>query len=119
MLSLAIVDSDFTQSVWLQDLPLRSVPIPHDPKATDDFPAVLERTLHEVNVKSALRAMIIDNVNFPMQFLASSDPLTLPYCSTQTSPLNLLMNYVENGTGQRSKHIWWLPLLGSMKAGPV
>lgn len=49
------------QSVWLQDIPLRSKPIDNR-KVTDDFPAILQRTLHAVNVRPALAAMISDNV---------------------------------------------------------
>uniref|UniRef100_A0A8H7XX75 Phospholipase D/nuclease n=1 Tax=Psilocybe cubensis TaxID=181762 RepID=A0A8H7XX75_PSICU len=52
---------DMENSVWLQDIPLRPKPIPHDPKVTDDFPSALQKTLHAVNVKPALAAMIRDN----------------------------------------------------------
>ncbi|KAF8961659.1 tyrosyl-DNA phosphodiesterase-domain-containing protein [Flammula alnicola] len=52
---------DMENSVWLQDIPLRSKPTPHDPKASDDFPAALQRMLHGVNVRPALAAMISDN----------------------------------------------------------
>ncbi|KAF8900465.1 tyrosyl-DNA phosphodiesterase-domain-containing protein [Gymnopilus junonius] len=51
---------DMENSVWLQDIPLRSRPIPHDPKA-DDFPAVLQRMIYDINVRPALAAMIGDN----------------------------------------------------------
>ncbi|KAF4611889.1 hypothetical protein D9613_003755 [Agrocybe pediades] len=54
----------FMLSVWLQDIPLRSKPIPHDPNPKlDDFAAVLQRMLDKINVKPALAAMIKDNVN--------------------------------------------------------
>lgn len=49
------------QSVWLQDIPLRSKPIDNR-KVTDDFPAILQRALHAVNVRPALAVMISDNV---------------------------------------------------------
>jgi tyrosyl-DNA phosphodiesterase-1 len=49
------------QSVWLQDIPLRSKPI-DGRKVTDDFPAILQYVLHSVNVRPALAAMISDNV---------------------------------------------------------
>ncbi|KAF8154246.1 tyrosyl-DNA phosphodiesterase-domain-containing protein [Crassisporium funariophilum] len=52
---------DMENSVWLQDIPLRSKPIPHDPKASGDFPSSLQRMLHAVNVKPALVTMISDN----------------------------------------------------------
>jgi len=52
---------DMENTVWLQDVPLRSSPIAHDPKATDDFPAVLQRMLHSMHVRPALSSMISDN----------------------------------------------------------
>ncbi|KDR78204.1 hypothetical protein GALMADRAFT_245252 [Galerina marginata CBS 339.88] len=52
---------DMENSVWLQDIPLRSRPITHDVKTTDDFPAVLQQMLHAINVRPALVAMISDN----------------------------------------------------------
>ncbi|KAF5314322.1 hypothetical protein D9619_011921 [Psilocybe cf. subviscida] len=62
---------DMENSVWLQDIPLRSKPLSAaDPKttSTDDFPAVLQRLLNAVNVKPALAAMIYDNhPNLPIQ----------------------------------------------------
>ncbi|EDR09713.1 uncharacterized protein LACBIDRAFT_319104 [Laccaria bicolor S238N-H82] len=42
---------DMENSVWLQDVPLRSSPIPHDPKATNDFPSIIQRVLNSLNVK--------------------------------------------------------------------
>ncbi|KAF9461346.1 tyrosyl-DNA phosphodiesterase-domain-containing protein [Collybia nuda] len=53
---------DMENTVWLQDLPLRSSRIPHDPKVTDDFASVLQRVLYSVNVEPALKTMIKDNV---------------------------------------------------------
>ncbi|KJA22168.1 hypothetical protein HYPSUDRAFT_41333 [Hypholoma sublateritium FD-334 SS-4] len=58
---------DMENSVWLQDIPLRSKPVPHDPKATDDFAAALQRVLLGVNVKAALQAMLIDHSKLPLQ----------------------------------------------------
>ncbi|KAF8222342.1 phospholipase D/nuclease [Tricholoma matsutake] len=52
---------DMENTVWLQDVQLRSSPIAHDPKATDDFAAVLQRVLHSMHVRSALSTMISDN----------------------------------------------------------
>ncbi|KAF9529923.1 tyrosyl-DNA phosphodiesterase-domain-containing protein [Crepidotus variabilis] len=49
-----------SQSVWLQDIPLRRKPIPHDPKA-DDFPGMLQKMLRGINIRPALAAMISDN----------------------------------------------------------
>ncbi|GLB44401.1 putative tyrosyl-DNA phosphodiesterase [Lyophyllum shimeji] len=52
---------DMENTVWLQDLPLRAKPIPHDPKAPQDFPTLMQGVLHSLNVQAALRTMIIDN----------------------------------------------------------
>ncbi|TCD60766.1 hypothetical protein EIP91_009535 [Steccherinum ochraceum] len=48
---------DIENTVWVQDFPLRSSPIPHDSKATD-FPATLTRILRSVNVVPALLSMV-------------------------------------------------------------
>ncbi|KAF9018802.1 phospholipase D/nuclease [Hymenopellis radicata] len=43
--------------VWLQDIPPRPTPIAHDPKSAtklDDFPSVLQSTLHAIGVKDVL-----------------------------------------------------------------
>jgi hypothetical protein len=50
------------QTVWLQDVPLRSSPIPHDPRAVDDFPAVFQRALRALNVAPALNVLINTDV---------------------------------------------------------
>ncbi|KAF8626669.1 hypothetical protein AX15_004760 [Amanita polypyramis BW_CC] len=54
---------DMENTVWLQDVPLRSSPIPDDPRLTEDFPAVLQRVLHSVNVRPALETMLKDSVS--------------------------------------------------------
>ncbi|KAM6493152.1 Tyrosyl-DNA phosphodiesterase domain containing protein [Amanita muscaria] len=59
---------DMENSVWLQDVPLRSSPIPHDPRAPEDFPTVLQRVLHAVKVRPALVTMQKDsNLNLPIK----------------------------------------------------
>lgn len=58
---------DMENSVWLQDFPLRSKPIPHDPKVTDDFPSVMQRVLHSVNVLPALRTLLQEHRNIPLK----------------------------------------------------
>jgi len=45
---------DIENTVWLQDVPLCTTPIPHDPKATDDFGAIFQRVLRALNVAQAL-----------------------------------------------------------------
>ncbi|EPQ56055.1 phospholipase D/nuclease [Gloeophyllum trabeum ATCC 11539] len=58
---------DIENTVWLQDIPLRSSPIPHDPKATD-FPAAFERVLKALNVRAALDNMLkTDHPNLPVK----------------------------------------------------
>lgn len=52
---------DMENTVWLQDIPLRSSPIAHDPKATEDFASVLQYVLHSLNVRPALSVMRSDN----------------------------------------------------------
>ncbi|KAK7684382.1 hypothetical protein QCA50_012329 [Cerrena zonata] len=47
---------DIENSVWMQDFPLRSAPIPHDSKASD-FPATWTRILRSLNVAPALITM--------------------------------------------------------------
>ncbi|THH28564.1 hypothetical protein EUX98_g5632 [Antrodiella citrinella] len=47
---------DIENTAWVQDFPLRSAPIPHDPKATD-FPATFSRILRSLNVVAALLNM--------------------------------------------------------------
>ncbi|KAF8637115.1 hypothetical protein AX17_003019 [Amanita inopinata Kibby_2008] len=62
---------DMENSVWLQDVPQRSSPIPHDPRAPDDFPTVLQRVLHSVNVRPALATMLTDSsLNLPIKSIS-------------------------------------------------
>ncbi|RDB17512.1 Tyrosyl-DNA phosphodiesterase 1 [Hypsizygus marmoreus] len=59
---------DMENTVWLQDLPLRSKPIPHDPKASEDFPSILQAMLYAINVGPALKTMFNDNhPNLPLK----------------------------------------------------
>ncbi|KAG5650353.1 hypothetical protein H0H81_012545 [Sphagnurus paluster] len=59
---------DMENMVWLQDIPLRSKPIPHDPRAPQDFPTVFQGVLHALHVPPALRVMINDNhPNLPLK----------------------------------------------------
>ncbi|TFK73058.1 phospholipase D/nuclease [Pluteus cervinus] len=57
---------DMENSVWLQDIPLRENPIPHDKKATEDFAAVLQYTLQSIHVVPALKAMLMERPNIPI-----------------------------------------------------
>ncbi|KIJ61757.1 hypothetical protein HYDPIDRAFT_183128 [Hydnomerulius pinastri MD-312] len=52
---------DIENAVWLQDVPPRPSAIPHDPKATDDFPAILQNVLRAVNVRPALANMLAND----------------------------------------------------------
>jgi len=49
--------------VWLQDLPPRAAPIPHDPKVVDDFPSIMQTVLRAVNVRPALANMLANDVS--------------------------------------------------------
>lgn len=44
---------DFEHTFWVQDVPRRPSPIPHEPEA-DDFPSVLERVLCANNLAPAV-----------------------------------------------------------------
>jgi len=60
---------DIENSVWLQDIPPRSAPIPHDPKA-DDFPAAFIRVLRAISVAPALISHLRnDHPDLPIQRL--------------------------------------------------
>ncbi|KAG1873180.1 tyrosyl-DNA phosphodiesterase-domain-containing protein [Suillus subluteus] len=62
---------DIENAVWLQDLPPRSAPIPHDPKAIDDFPSIMQNVLRAVNVRPALANMLAnDHPNLPLQTIS-------------------------------------------------
>ncbi|KAG0694966.1 tyrosyl-DNA phosphodiesterase-domain-containing protein [Suillus ampliporus] len=62
---------DIENAVWLQDLPLRSAPIPHDPKVVDDFPSIMQNVLRAVNVRPALANMLAnDHPNLPLQTIS-------------------------------------------------
>ncbi|KIY69520.1 phospholipase D/nuclease [Cylindrobasidium torrendii FP15055 ss-10] len=53
--------------VWLQDLPPRASAIPHDPKATDDFAAVLQRILKYMGVGDALAILRTEHPKLPLE----------------------------------------------------
>ncbi|KAG1777981.1 tyrosyl-DNA phosphodiesterase-domain-containing protein [Suillus placidus] len=62
---------DIENAVWLQDLPPRSAPLPHDPKAIDDFPSIMQNVLRAVNVRPALANMLAnDHPNLPLQTIS-------------------------------------------------
>lgn len=59
------------QLVWLQDVPPRPTAIDHDPKNAaklDDFPSVLQRTLHAIGVKD-----VLDNLRGTLPITAIED----------------------------------------------
>ncbi|KAF8841337.1 phospholipase D/nuclease [Paxillus ammoniavirescens] len=59
---------DIENAVWLQDIPPRSQPLPHDPKDVDDFPSIMQKVLHAVNVRPALANMLAnDHPKLPLQ----------------------------------------------------
>ncbi|KAK2460371.1 hypothetical protein APHAL10511_007536 [Amanita phalloides] len=59
---------DMENTVWLQDIPLRSSPIPHDASVTEDFPSIFQRVLYSINVRPALATMLKDSdLNLPIK----------------------------------------------------
>ncbi|KAH7927597.1 phospholipase D/nuclease [Leucogyrophana mollusca] len=59
---------DIENAMWLQDLPLRSSAIAHDPKVVGDFPSLMQGVLRAVNVRAALANMLCnDHPNLPLQ----------------------------------------------------
>ncbi|KIJ04605.1 hypothetical protein PAXINDRAFT_22102 [Paxillus involutus ATCC 200175] len=59
---------DIENAVWLQDVPPRSQPLPHDPNDVDDFPSIMQKVLHAVNVRPALANMLAnDHPKLPLQ----------------------------------------------------
>lgn len=48
-------DLRLLQTAWVQDIPLRTEPIPHDPKA-DDFPAQFQYVLSKLHFNPALQS---------------------------------------------------------------
>jgi len=48
---------DIENTVWVQDVPRRPSPIPHEPKA-DDFPSTFERVLYAINVAPAITGLV-------------------------------------------------------------
>ncbi|KAF8264858.1 tyrosyl-DNA phosphodiesterase-domain-containing protein [Lactarius quietus] len=60
---------DIENTVWVQDVPRRPSPIPHEPKA-DDFPSVLERVLYAINVAPAITSLVsTDHPDIPLTAL--------------------------------------------------
>lgn len=59
---------DIENAVWLQDIPPREAPIPHDHGVLDDFPSIMQNVLRAVNVRAALANMLAnDHPNLPLQ----------------------------------------------------
>ncbi|KAH9957834.1 tyrosyl-DNA phosphodiesterase-domain-containing protein [Russula dissimulans] len=48
---------DIENTVWVQDVPRRLSPIPHEPKA-DDFPSTFEHVLYAINVAPAITSLV-------------------------------------------------------------
>jgi tyrosyl-DNA phosphodiesterase 1 len=65
---------DIENTVWVQDVPRRLSPIPHEAKA-DDFPATLERILYAVNVAPAIATLASADVR--LHFRTSATPICL------------------------------------------
>ena len=61
-LVLVLCINEFLQAVWLQDVPPRPMPIPHERKVMDDFPSIMQKILRAVNVHPALENMLANDV---------------------------------------------------------
>ncbi|KAF8905618.1 tyrosyl-DNA phosphodiesterase-domain-containing protein [Mucidula mucida] len=60
---------DIENLLWLQDIPPRPTALTHDPKYVaklDDFPSVMQRTLHALGVKEALTITLRDHPRLPI-----------------------------------------------------
>jgi hypothetical protein len=66
---------DIENTVWVQDVPRRPSPIPHEPKA-DDFASVFERVLCAINVAPAITHLVSTDVRRTCNILCSPMSLT-------------------------------------------
>ncbi|KAG8215114.1 tyrosyl-DNA phosphodiesterase-domain-containing protein [Butyriboletus roseoflavus] len=58
---------DIENLVWLQDVPPRSKPIPCERNVVDDFPSIMQKILHAINVHPALANMLAnDHLKLPI-----------------------------------------------------
>ena len=55
---------DIEDTVWIQDVPRRPSPIPHELKA-DDFPSKLESDLYAINVAPSIASLVSIGVRRP------------------------------------------------------
>jgi tyrosyl-DNA phosphodiesterase 1 len=111
---------DIENTVWVQDVPYRSSPIPHDAKA-DDFPAPLEHVLYAVNVAPALATLASTDVGFYCVHLPLSHMPYLVHSSIPTSRFLLCaqVHFAHAGTSpacaqfsfQAGKHEGWPAVL--------
>jgi hypothetical protein len=69
---------DIENTVWVQDVPRRPSPIPHELN-TDDFPSTFESVLYAVNVAPAIASLISTGVRRPRA--CSRLPVGLIWCS--------------------------------------
>jgi hypothetical protein len=69
---------DIENTVWVQDIPRRPSPIPHQPKS-DDFPSTLESVLYSINVAPAIASLISTGVRRTRA--CSHPPVRLIWCS--------------------------------------
>lgn len=62
LMGLLLCVNEILQAVWLQDIPPRPKPIPHERNVMDDFPSIMQKILHAVNVRPALKNMLAHDV---------------------------------------------------------
>jgi tyrosyl-DNA phosphodiesterase 1 len=109
---------DIENTVWVQDVPYRSSPIPHDAKA-DDFPVTLERVLYAVNVAPALATLASTDVGFYCMYLPLSYMPYLVHSSIPTSRFLLCaqVHFAHAGTSPACAQFSSQALRGSTRAG--
>ena len=78
---------DIENTVWVQDVPRRPSPIPHQPKS-DDFPSTLESVLYAINVTPAIASLVSTGVGRPRAFKPSCG---LIWCSSSTQISRLIL----------------------------
>lgn len=101
------------QAVWLQDIPPRSTPIPHERKVVDDFPSIIQKVLHAVNVHPALANMLVHDVSTASYIL----PCTNTALSILGSLFVLLRTSAPNGISPKLLSSLYPPSQGNTKGG--
>jgi hypothetical protein len=80
---------DIENTVWVQDVPRRPSPIPHQPKG-DDFPSTFESVLYAINVAPAIASLLSTGVRRPRtcSHPRGADMVTMVFLKHPSIPLN-------------------------------